>query len=199
MITTHRERKKQQTRERFISSAYELFAQKGYDATTLAEIAERANCAPRTFFQYFESKEDLLLVGIEDFWDALAIALKERPAGITALQTSREWMAAATKKFLANEYPMLQILDREAANLKISALARAKYCSVERLESILAPEIAKDLGRNADLVESKLIAKAAAAMFDSYHTDITLGSTDPLAFIDKVFQLLEGMINASLR
>lgn len=197
MITTHRERKKQQTREAFITCACELFSQKGYDATTLAEIAERANCAPRTFFQYFESKEDLLLVGIEDFWDDLATTLQKRPDGVTALQVTREWMATATKKFLENEYPMLQVLDREAANLKLSALARAKCCSMERLESVLAPEIAKDLGVSTDSLEPKLIAKAAAAMFDSYHTDTTLGNANPLVFIDKVFQILEGALKVA--
>jgi AcrR family transcriptional regulator len=196
MSTTLRERKKQQTREAFIACACELFTQKGYDATTLAEIAERANCAPRTFFQYFESKEDLLLVGIEDFWNELAAALRERPDGVTALQMTREWMVKATEKFLANAYPMLQILDREAANLKLSALCRAKCCSMEQLESVLAPEIAKDLGASADSLEPKLIAKAAAAMLDSYHIDTTLGDTDPLVFIDKVFQLVDGCLKA---
>src|SRR5581483_8318549 len=56
-----RERKKQQTRERIARVALHLFAERGYDQTTLADIAEAAEVAPRTIFAYFENKEDILL------------------------------------------------------------------------------------------------------------------------------------------
>lgn len=56
-----RERKKARTRELLLSSADELFAQQGYDKTTLDEICERADVSPRTFFRYFDSKIDLAM------------------------------------------------------------------------------------------------------------------------------------------
>ncbi|GAB3808570.1 hypothetical protein GCM10028798_34720 [Humibacter antri] len=57
---TLRERKRATTRQRIIDAGIELFASKGYDDTTVAEIAVAADIGTRTFFGYFPSKEALL-------------------------------------------------------------------------------------------------------------------------------------------
>ncbi|HEX6443799.1 MAG TPA: helix-turn-helix domain-containing protein [Streptosporangiales bacterium] len=55
-----RARKKLRTRELIFRTAVRLFEERGYEATTVAEIAEAADVATKTFFNYFRSKEDLL-------------------------------------------------------------------------------------------------------------------------------------------
>ncbi|HWQ79957.1 MAG TPA: TetR/AcrR family transcriptional regulator [Anaerovoracaceae bacterium] len=57
----NREEKKQATRNRIIDAAVCLFSEKGYEATTVAEITEAAGVAKGTFFNYFNAKEDLLI------------------------------------------------------------------------------------------------------------------------------------------
>ncbi|MEV6850177.1 TetR family transcriptional regulator [Actinoplanes sp. NPDC051411] len=55
-----RELKRSRTRQALVDAAYELFAAKGFEATTIAEIAARAEVGTRTFFSYFPTKEDVL-------------------------------------------------------------------------------------------------------------------------------------------
>jgi len=61
-----RQRKKRRTRAALAAAATQLFTQRGYDETTIADLAEVAEVAPRTFYSYFRSKEDVLLVDLDD-------------------------------------------------------------------------------------------------------------------------------------
>ena len=58
--TSRRERKKQETRQRLLECAWQLFQEGGYDDTTVEDITEAADVAKGTFFNYFPTKEALL-------------------------------------------------------------------------------------------------------------------------------------------
>ena len=73
-----RERKKQRTREQIIAAAMRLFAERGYHATTIADIATAADVAPRTFFSYFSSKEAVVFHDLDRDLEALALAQRAR-------------------------------------------------------------------------------------------------------------------------
>jgi AcrR family transcriptional regulator len=55
-----RELKRSRTRQALVDAAYELFSDRGFEATTIADIAARAEVGTRTFFGYFPTKEDVL-------------------------------------------------------------------------------------------------------------------------------------------
>jgi AcrR family transcriptional regulator len=76
-----RQRKKERTRRALTEAAIELFDRKGYDETTIAEIAAAADVSTRTFFSYFPTKEDILFADTEARVDtALAVIDARRPA-----------------------------------------------------------------------------------------------------------------------
>lgn len=68
-----RERKRRETLQRISEVGLKLFLAKGYEATTLDEIAAAAGISRRTFFHYFNSKEDILLAGYAETLKALVI------------------------------------------------------------------------------------------------------------------------------
>lgn len=76
-----REQKKRQTRDLLERRALELFERKGYDATTIDEIAEAALVSPRTFFRYFASKEDVVFGSHADELARLRQLVARRPSG----------------------------------------------------------------------------------------------------------------------
>ncbi|MGA7329025.1 MAG: helix-turn-helix domain-containing protein [Rhodomicrobium sp.] len=69
-----RERKRRETLRRIAETGLKLFAEKGYDATTLEDIAEAADISPRTFFYYFKTKDEIL-----KFWQGSGILDALRP------------------------------------------------------------------------------------------------------------------------
>ena len=74
-----RERKKRERRQRIEAVAIDRFEANGFDATTIDDIAAAADIAPRTFFAYFPTKEDVVLADYADRLERTTNELARRP------------------------------------------------------------------------------------------------------------------------
>ena len=81
MAATLREQTRGVVRSLLGRSALDLFVERGYDKTTLDEVAAAAGVSRRTLFNYFQSKEDLVLSGLAEQGDQLAERFASRPPG----------------------------------------------------------------------------------------------------------------------
>ncbi|MFB7978473.1 TetR/AcrR family transcriptional regulator [Streptomyces vinaceus] len=73
-------------RERLVVAAVDLFAEQGYDATTVAQIAERAGVTKSTFFRHFPDKRELLMAGQDTLSRLLAEGISDAPADASPIE-----------------------------------------------------------------------------------------------------------------
>jgi AcrR family transcriptional regulator len=84
-----RERKKEKTRQALAAAAMRLFAERGYEATTVADIAAAAEVSTRTFFAYFPTKEDVFFTGTQERLDLVRQAFAAHAAALPTLTAMR--------------------------------------------------------------------------------------------------------------
>lgn len=84
-----RERKKEKTRQALALAAMRLFAERGYEATTVADIAAAAEVSTRTFFAYFPSKEDVFFAGTRERLDLVRQAFAGYGAALPTVSAMR--------------------------------------------------------------------------------------------------------------
>jgi AcrR family transcriptional regulator len=124
-----RERKRRETFQRISDAGLSLFMAKGYDATTLNEIAAEAGISRRTFFYYFDSKEDILLAYVGVFAEALKTAVRDSAASKTPLDAVQN---AMTKVFGRIETSKLLAIVRFARESMTSHVKRRKDFQFEQ-------------------------------------------------------------------
>ncbi len=165
-----RQRKKQRTREQIVNAAMGLFDERGYQATTIADIAEAADVAPRTFFSYFPSKEAVVFHTLDRDLESLETMLRERPAGEQAFDALRRWIEAMFDQWKAEgeESSLRKRLCRENETLANFATA-----TMGRIHTLLLDAVARDLGEPADALRPRLVAAAAVAALSALDAELS--------------------------
>jgi AcrR family transcriptional regulator len=90
-----RERKKLRTRRALADAALRLFTQKGFDATTLEEVADEAEVSKSTFFRFFPAKEAAAVEAETELWTAYLAALADRKLSGPVLGELHQALAGA--------------------------------------------------------------------------------------------------------
>lgn len=174
-VLGRRESKKLATREHLVESAVKLFTERGYQATTVADIAAGAGVAARTFFGYFPTKEAVL------FWpfDALADDLEEAlsTGSDDALTTLRAWAHGHAGWFEADFRDLRQLI--EAASRENHTVAITGLLFIQRLSSAVASRLRLDLGvGQGDALPEMAAAAAVAALTVALPMGMTCRSID---------------------
>ena len=96
-----RERKRRAARETIAAAARRLFAERGFDAVTVSQVAAAAEVSEKTVFNYFPTKEDLAFAGREEGVARLVTDITERPSGTSVLDVFRALTATVLDAFVA--------------------------------------------------------------------------------------------------
>ena len=154
-----RERKKLQTRQLIFETARRLFAERGFDAVTVAEIARAADISEVTVFNYFPTKEDLFFAGMSDFEAQLVDAVRNRPPGQPALAAFRSLLIGSFARLADDETGA--VIARAATLIHASPALEAREREVvARYTRLLATMLADETGATADAVEPWAVATA---------------------------------------
>jgi len=159
-----RERKKQRTREAIVEAAFELFEERGFEGTTVAEIAERAEIAPRTFFAYFPTKDDVVFHDFEERYAQAETWLREREPGTNAFDALRagveESLEAPDAAHLREKQCRVRMV-RES-----ESLAAHDQFLMRKFAGLVGEAVADDLGVPPDDVGPRLVSAAMAAAIE---------------------------------
>ncbi len=149
-----RERKKIKTRETIRSAMYALVREQGYDATTIEQIADRAEVSPSTVFRYFPTKEDIVLT--DEYDPILMDELRSRPADEPWPDTIRYVMREAVRTGVEE--------DMEVARLRTHLMVQVPAVRSRMMESMsvtgrmVCTAIAERTGHDPDSLEVRVWA-----------------------------------------
>lgn len=164
LMTINREEKKRATKQKITDCALKLFAEQGYEATTVNQIAEHADIAKGTFFNYFETKEELLC----DFQFVFATEeiskLQYKQGPIIPLM--REVLMEMVRRLPAER---LLILAKFQTIINNSSLLELEKSRNEEFKQMLTPviKVAQDYGEITGIMPAEMIAELAVQTYDS--------------------------------
>jgi len=151
-----RERKKAKTRAAIQEHALRLFAEQGYEATTVDEIADAAEVSPSTFFRYFPTKEDVVLYDALD--PLLLAALEAQPPALSPIGAVRAAMSQVFGRAAVDV--LAQQEGRAALIFSVPELRMRMLDEAARSMNLLVDVIARRAGRRPDDIAVRALTGA---------------------------------------
>ncbi len=183
-----RERKKAKTLAAIQAAALKLFRKQGYDATTIEQIAAAAEVSPSTFFRYFPTKEDVVLL---DLTDPLVIeAFRAQPPELSAIQALRNAVRSVFDQLPDDEFEVIR--QREELILANPELQARMLGEIAGMVRLVADVAAERTGRRADEFELRVAAGALMGVaFGLMLTELDASPRDLIALFDAGLEQLE--------
>jgi AcrR family transcriptional regulator len=182
---TLRERTRRAVHAEITDTALRLFAEQGFEATTVDQIATAAGISRRSFFHYFKSKEDVVLGDLEALGLRVRDALEARPEDETAWEALGEALKTLRGPD-SDAATTLQVADMYAESPSLRAKHLEKHL---RWQELFAPDIERRLGiapgATADPRARAVIAAALACLdiaVDAWRE--SGGTADPVELFD---------------
>jgi AcrR family transcriptional regulator len=171
-----RDRRKRQTRESITECGWRLFAERGFDKVTVADVAEAADVAVGTVFNYFPSKEAILFDRADALVESMVRAVRDREGGVVA--AFREWHDQAvafltdpaadtrTRRLLelVAESPALQAYERtldDRYRRELSAVLAVGHNTTDPTPTLLAAQLITLHRTVVDLARDLILSGAA--------------------------------------
>lgn len=166
-----RERKKQKTRQAILEAASRLFAERGFDAVTVAEVAREAEVSEPTVFSYFPTKEDLFFSGLASVEDRLVDAVRNRGPGEGPWDVFRRFLVEGGERLSADE--TADLIAKGGALIDASRSLQVREREVTaRYAAELADLLAEETGGSA------VGARAVAAALMGVHAALVAHTRD---------------------
>jgi AcrR family transcriptional regulator len=160
-----RERKKLRTRAQLTDAALRLFTERGFDETTIEAIVGEVEVSPRTFFRYFDSKEDVVIGFFDDMGLELRAMLAARPEEEPPFTAARNALGSLIELYTADVERVLAAKRLAQDTPAIRARLLDKHA---RWENGMTEELAGRLGVDPDRdPRPRLIAAVALAAFST--------------------------------
>ena len=159
-----RARKKAETKQEIVEAALTLFEKRGYDETTIEDIADAAAVSPRTVFRYFTSKEDLVFMGQDDENRRIAAAVANAPRRNDLVTSFME--GVHTVLFGEHAAPTDHILRAQKLMAKVPALRDAQARLLKETERWLTKALTPAGMSRRQAAQRELFAAVALAALD---------------------------------
>jgi len=170
--------------------ALELFVERGFDATTVEDIAAAAGIGRRTFFRYFASKNDVVWGDFEQGLVQLELRLAASPPAQPLLDTLRR-AVLAFNRFDADEVPWHR--DRMLLILRVPALQAHSTLRYAAWRSVIAKYVGQRLGADPDALLPQLVAHSClGAALTAYEQWLLPPAGDLPALLDEALRGLSG-------
>jgi AcrR family transcriptional regulator len=203
-----RERKKQRTRQVIADTARKMFIEHGFDAVPVAAVARAAEVSEGTVFNYFSTKEDLALQGLQDAEADLLATLRDRPPGESLVSAFARFLGSS--RLLTDKDPefLRNFADGHRMIAASPALQAGEREILARNIAPLAVLIAEDTGASADDLRPWVVAHALIgthqAIIDYARRHVLAGGDDlPRAVAARCREVLalleEGLAGYGLR